>query len=226
MNSVKTASRTLSPWLAIWIYPRSTIRRLVAASTDRWVYILAAASGVHWVWTLALAWIRQTGVGQASVLLVLLLGGPILGISLMYLLGFVLRIVGRWFGGSARSRDIRMAYAWSSVPAIASFAIALLADLVIGPVPQQASSVSLGPDALRLAQTLESSSRLAIGLWGAGIWWICLAEVHDFSVWRAVLTIGIGGALIGLVAGFGVLFLVSCGLAAWFVTMVLLSNAG
>lgn len=214
----------LSPWIAIWIRPRSTIRQIVARGPTRATYFLAAVGGVNWVWTLGLPWFRQLGLNQATTLLLISTVGAFLGIGLMHMNGFVLRGTGRWLGGRASAGEVRTAYAWPFVSAIPILAIAVATDLILYPASPNGVSLSTDPG-LRWLVNVSPIAKISLGLWGSVLWWLCLAEVHQFSVWRSLGALGIGGLLLGVTAGCGLLALVPCASGVWFVLAVLGSGS-
>lgn len=213
----------LSPWIAIWIRPRSTIRKIISNGPTRVTYLLAAAGGMNWVWTFGLPWVRQLEFSQAATLFLTLTIGGILGIALMYVVGFFLRGTGQWLGGTASAADVRTAYACASVSAIPILAIAVVTDQFLNPSPGGGGSFAGEPVLARLV-TFRPIAATVLGVWGAVLWWFCLAEVHRFSVWRALASLTISGLLSGSIAGCSLLALAPCAAGVWFVLAVLWSG--
>ena len=180
---------------------------------------------MNWVWTFGLPWVRQLEFSQAATLFLTLTTGAILGIALMYVVGFFLRGTGRWLGGTASAADVRTAYAWASVSAIPILAIAVMTYLFLNPAPGGGGSLADEPVLARLV-IFGPIAATVLGLWGAVLWWFCLAEVHRFSVWRALASLTISGLLSGSIAGCGLLALAPCAAGVWFVLAVLGGGVG
>ena len=176
---------------------------------------------MNWVWTLGLPWLVERGSSQIAVALLVLVAGAVLGIPMMYLNGFVLRYAGRSLGGGASSSEIRTAFAWSSLYAVPSLAIAWVTDLVLASRLPILARLTVDPGTQELLEAASSSGRLILGLWGAVLWWSCLAEVHRFSIWRALGTLAVSGVLLGFGVGFGALAVIPCAAGVWFVLAVL-----
>ena len=111
---------TENPFLTIWTRPRATIRGIVNTDPRRYVVPLAMAGGI--VHMLERAVGRNAGdtLPLATILLFLVLLGPLSGLIGLHLLGWSLGVTGRWIGGRATWEEVRSAVAWSNVPVIAA----------------------------------------------------------------------------------------------------------
>ena len=113
----------LRPWRTMWTAPRQTIRRIASRNPKYGVLGLLCLSGI----AQSLARADEQNVGDAtglagiagSVLVVGVLGGLFVG----WLSAILLRISGRWIGGTSDRRNLLAAIAWAGVPTIASLAL-------------------------------------------------------------------------------------------------------
>jgi len=197
------AGGSISPFLTICTAPRATIRRIVDTDPKRNVIALAAVgSGISALasqWSKALVnnanlsvlwpiWVAVTVAIQAA-----------LGVLFLFISGAVLKWSGSLLGGGASRVEVRAALAWSQVPAIAGaifFLIAVLLGVPI-PVPTPGTLPQIDP-AFYKVMAVEG----VLGIWGMVVWLKCLAEVHRFSVWRALAATMIPGLIALAAIGF------------------------
>jgi hypothetical protein len=123
--------------------------------------------------------------------------GPVVGLINLYLYGWLLRVTGRWLGGTAYPIEVRAALAWSAVPRLwgaillvfqlALIVYVLYANAVNSYIPTSTLLVTLG---------ILFSIQFAISLWWFVVSLKCLGEVHGFSAWKALLTGVISAAIV------------------------------
>ena len=102
----------LNPWIAIWVRPRATMRQILEADPRRFVHRLVAIG-----WTAGMAQGLVLSDWGDAVPAVFLPGvfvltaalGTALGLILLYLNGFLLRLTGRWLEGQGDAVSIRVA---------------------------------------------------------------------------------------------------------------------
>lgn len=188
-----------NPWIAIWMSPRETIRKIVDRDPTYHVMLLAALAGALAMLNSALA----AAFGEASPMLPARLVpylpiwtlvspfvGAAAGIGGLYAGAFVFEWAGRALGGVADSRAVRAAIAWAEVPQVCFGAATMAVLMVIG--VGQALSPSLPPAdpaaAAAAAKGFTAGRGIAaiISLWSFIVFLHCLGEVHGFSTWRAL----------------------------------------
>lgn len=200
----------LHPFFSIWIYPRDTIRQIVDRNPHQHVLFLAGLSG------LALLLDRTMGQNLGDIIQIIylipliVLGGPIIGLLVMYLGGFVLRWTGKIFGGQADVQEVRAAIAWSSLPSL----MVSLFNLPILVFFQEEAFRSMTPrtDAILHSNliylqliSIYSFVWMLLGivftLWSFVLLLKTVAEVHRFSAWKGLLTVAIPiiGLLVSLI---------------------------
>lgn len=205
-----TPELKISPWWGIWIQPRQTIRYLVDSDPKMHFWVLVVFYGVVRV----VSWGMQIGIGDffqpAEVALFILAVGPLAGIFGIFVIGSLLQISGRMFGGEATGPQIRAVLAWGVVPMsvlslVGMFPLLLMfgSRVFVGSDPQVAA-ILFGEGGV--GQFLNS---------GLGAWWAMLegagslyslvtivrgyAEVQQFGIWKALGTffIAVAGLLLG-----------------------------
>jgi Yip1 domain len=187
------------PWIAIWMSPRETMRRIVNHDASHQVVIIAAIAGG--LATLNLALSASLGIGPSLLPPVLVPYLPVwtflspfigagLGVASVYVTAAVFQWAGYFMGGVGGAGEVRAATAWSLVPQI-WFGVVVLAILLASGL-LQALYPSLPPadpgDALAAAKgfTVERGAAAIISLWSFIVFLHCLGEVHRFSAWRSL----------------------------------------
>lgn len=190
-----------NPYLTIWTRPRATIRRIVRTDPNRGLIVLAALAGIH----TSLQEAALNGVGHrfelGTIVGVVLMIGPIVGLISIFVMGALIRLTGSWLGGRATDAEVRAALVWGSVPTVVNLVTWVLRLLLVGRAifqpglpPEMAGSPMLPP--LLALVVLE----LVLALWGFVLLMKCVSEVHGFSVRKAL-----GAWLLALVFLFAIL---------------------
>jgi hypothetical protein len=105
-----------SPWLTMWLSPRTTVSRLISTEArPSWIPVVALA-GVQQ----ALLWVMQNYTyaiqePRAAAGFAVFFGVVQLGYSVL-ISPFLIAIIGGWFGGDGDADDVRQAVAWGLVP--------------------------------------------------------------------------------------------------------------
>ncbi len=177
----------LDPLFAIWTQPRATIHRVVDRPALQ-VMLIAVLVGIY----NAINSAHSGKLGDlADPLLVLVLaigiGATVLGIPLFYLTAWVIERTGRFLGGTASGKELRAAVAWANVPTLMGLVLFALQlpfyreELFLATTPRIDADLWL-----QLGEVGFVLLRLALGLWGAVIIVLALAEMQGFSVWRSI----------------------------------------
>jgi hypothetical protein len=192
----KAAQFDASPFVAVWLRPRDTVRSIVNSDPTYLVIPLAAVGGI--VQTLDRAMGKNAGdvISLPILLLMVLIAGPIGGVLGLQIGAALLHFTGKWLGGSATRAEIRAAVAWGGVPALWG---GLLWIPIIALAGGAAFTSDMGVDDVNGAALLLSGAMLLVQA-GTAIWSIftglhALAEVQGFSAWKSVGN----GVLAGLV---------------------------
>ncbi len=176
------------PWLTIWLKPGSTMRKIVAVNPPNVVFVMAILAGIND----ALNWAFWISLGSGGVVWEALIGalplGAFSGLSMLYVWGWLLRVVGAWLGGEGSSNDVRLAVAASSLPRVASIIFWPLLFVLLA----FASGNVLGSVVLAVLVLGFSGIVTLLSIWSLVIFVPCLAAAHRFSIWESLGTMLIG----------------------------------
>jgi Yip1 domain len=176
-----------NPFLSIWTKPRATIRRIVSTDCSVRVLPLAMADGV----TETLARTSQLNLGErippSAILAIIILLGPLAGISLLYVNSWFLALSGRLLKGRANARELRAALAWSSVPSLVMLPLWLIDMALIGTELFMSESPILdsNPSFATILQASEAAA-LILGIWSFLILVSAVSEVQGFRSSKAL----------------------------------------
>ncbi len=170
-------------FLTVWLHPRATIRRIVAADPSYAVVPLAAIGGISQV--LASASRRDMpGLSLGGILLGAFAGGPLFGVFALYVGAWLVRLTGRWWlHGEARPEELRAAFGWGSLPHVVALPLWLLATAAFGLALYAESGFDLGARSpLYILFTLAVA---VLQVWGLVIASAGVAEVQGYrSGWK------------------------------------------
>lgn len=164
---------TLAAVVHVCTRPRETIRAIVDSRPRRHVVPLVLLAG--WASVLGPGVPQPWGVAGDVVF-------PLLGVPVVWGLGWAYAWVGRLLGGTGDAVAVRAALAWSGVPAILAFVVYVVLVAVAG--ADAAGDGFVG----RVAERFTALAGLWVWLLGV----IMLAEVHRFSLARALATSVLG----------------------------------
>jgi Yip1 domain len=170
-----------NPWRTIWFSPRRTIRQLIAEPTSGWRSLFLLGLATSLLSTLN-GWLAldtpAMDLVRSSTLIV------VIEILAMWPGARLMRRYGRWRGGRGVTAQIKVAMAYSYIPMIAGALFWIPLWIATGGVGFQWQD---GPQPI-LPSMLYFATELG-GYWAGIVSLITLAEVHRFSVWRALETI-------------------------------------
>lgn len=184
---VTRSAMQLNPWTSIWTRPRATIRQIVDTDPKYMVIPLAILGGI--VQAFDNASTRNLGdeLPLGGVIVAALIGGPIGGLISLYLAGWMLRVTGGWLGGKANAERVRAAVAWGQVPAIATLPIIGVQIALFGIEMFTEFTPNLDANDQMLFVLLGTGIvEMILGVWAIVAVIKCVAEVHEFSTWRAL----------------------------------------
>ncbi len=196
MDGAAAGDIWVEAWLAIWIRPRATMRRIVAADPRKFVlgiaFVAGALAALGMRVNMAVAPIapahmpmRMPHLGPFGVAIAALLTGGF-SVAMLYAFGALYRWSGAILGGTADAISVRAALAWSRVPSIFITIVDIFAAAIWMPSASSMRHPTLSPFGL---------IGLVGGIWSFVISLKCLGEVHGFSAWRAL-----GAILLGFLA--------------------------
>jgi len=201
------------PWLALWVHPRTTIRKIVATNPRRGANVTAALTGALGFLALGLfARARMSVLFPSETVLIGTIAAVPLAVALLYAEAFVCLLSGWALGGNATIIQVRAAVAWSWTPLIwiSLIAITTLRFTRVFRVVFQSGQVAL---TYTPAGRFLATATWILLAWGVVISAKCIAEVHGFSAWKgaeaklitvAAMMMGALGAVCALAVGFEV----------------------
>jgi hypothetical protein len=203
------------PWIAIWMSPRETIKKIVDRDPHNQVILLGALAGslsfLNFFLSAALGFLPTAPpkllIPYLPILTLLSpFIGAILGVLSLYASALMMDWSGRALGGVGNAVTVRAALAWSMVPEVC-FSIAMLLILLGSGVWQALYPVLPDPNAgvpVNSAAAQFTPSRgveLIISVWSFVLMLHCVGQVHRFSAWKSLLAFLLPGAVIaGIVA--------------------------
>jgi len=193
---------SLNPWKSMWLQPRLTIRYLLSKDPTYMVVLLAIISGIYQSLDQAATQSKGDTSSLGMILGSSLVGGVMGGMIGLFLFSWLQSVTGRWLGGVANSEQVRLVYAWSTVPGLVGVSILILQILVFR--NDVFSSEMPIVDSSLLNQVLFWSSsiiQMILAIWSIALHIIGVAEVHVISKWRAFFAIILAFLLIlGVIA--------------------------
>jgi Yip1 domain len=199
----------ISPWFTICFSPRATIRKIVETDPKHFVIGIAWVGGA----LAALDLEMQFNGGSAPSLLQFVTDwftvmGPfalaglaftlgVMGVAMLFVLGYLYRWSGGILGGTASAVEVRAALGWAQVAGIYVTVLGVIVALL--------SPQSVDMQAGTLQPIWWSVVRLLLGFWVFSISVKTIGEVHGFSAWRATMAMILGNFVIGIVLALGFL---------------------
>jgi len=219
MNEEMTTAE-INPWWRIWVQPRQTIRHLIDTDPKMHFWVLVIFYGLIRAISLGI----QTSLGDIytprQIAAFILLAGPLAGLIGVYFTASLLELSSRLFGGKAESQHIRTVLAWATVPMVVLVIMGILPSLAlfgsgvfITPSPrvgQLIQSQGSGADLISSGLMTWSMVLELIGsFYFIVVTVIGLAEVQNFSLWKAAGTVVLvfGGLFLAIIcmATFGMM---------------------
>ncbi len=193
---------TLNPWMSIWTRPRATIRQIVDTDPTYMVLALGAAAGI----ARALGEVSEIPQNEELPLLVKLIivavVGALMGLVTLFVAGWLFRWTASWLGGVGTAEQTRAAVAWGQVPLIATLPAVLTLIGLFGMEvfddysPETEWQAQLWPVLL-----VGGGLMVVLSIWTIFTGVKCLAEVHQFSAWRAL-----GACILAFLVIFAIVF--------------------
>jgi hypothetical protein len=205
MDKTLTSSNNLSLlWVSIWVSPRRTIRQIVDNNPSQSVYLLGALAGIYRFLNQAAKRSLGDYMSLGEILVLAILIGSLLGIFVVFVGGELFRWVGSKLYGKATAAQVRAAIAWSSVPEIILLLLFCPLIIMYGRDYFSSSIDWMSPMIFRLIIGVGFLGLLLL-IWRAVLFVNCLAEVHEFSFWKGLLTTVLG--LLIVIIPFGLLLI-------------------
>jgi hypothetical protein len=190
-------SETLKPWLTLWFQPRRTFLYLSGHYNEKWNLVWAALFGFGRALDQAASSSQGDVLPAELIFMIALISGPLGGIAVLYVVSVYFRWISGWFGGKASHEAVRSVFAWSLLPSAVTLACTVPFLIYFGQNwfinPQPIST----PLAWSLIMLLSGIGAI-MTLWTLILIVIGLAEVNQFSIWKSLLSLLSGTAIIAV----------------------------
>jgi hypothetical protein len=188
MHKTLTSPNNLSlPWVSIWVSPRRTIRQIVDHNPSQSVYLLGALAGIFRFLNQAAKRSLGDYLSLGEILILAILIGSLIGIFVVFVGAELFRWVGSKLSGKATAVQVRAAIVWSSVPDVVLLLFFCPLIIMYGRDYFSSSITWITPMIFRLILSIGFLGLLLL-IWRAVLFVNCLAEVHEFSLWKGFLT--------------------------------------
>ena len=181
-----------SPYLSIWFHPRKTIRHILDSDPNKHVILFAMILGMITVLDRASDryLFDKLQLPFWGFILFCTIMGVIFGPLNIYINAWIFRLVGSWFGGQAISREIRTAYAWTAFPRLFSLPLWIISIIIFGHdlFSETTPYISAHLNEYMLIIFPITGVMTSLGLWKSILFVAALAEIHQFSIWKAIVT--------------------------------------
>ena len=181
------------PLKTIWKRPRTTLRWILKTDPTYLVTPLACA----WGFNQALNRMAAKHLGDVwstpALLGIAIVAGPLGGLFVLYVFGWIFSWSGRALGGKGNPQDVRAAIAWGQSPALAMLAVHAVQIAAVGH-----EQFTRATPKLQASPGLQAFYAATMGVDLVLLWWMvalvlrCVGEAHRFSAWRALGAILLG----------------------------------
>lgn len=139
-------------------------------------------------------------MGIIPIFLLALIVAPIWGYIAFAIWSYVVAFTGKWLKGNGGFQQVRAAFAWSCVPLAVGDLLWILMMVFVG------TSLFINPSADLTFPPAQSMlllflllGKVVLSIWSLVIYLNALAEVQQFSVFRAIGNVIIAGIIVGIV---------------------------
>jgi hypothetical protein len=167
-----------NPWASMWTKPKQTIRSIVATNPKRGMIGLIFVYGLAMTLANTFPPIQRGQVTPLMGIIIAFILAPLIGVIGLYLNGWILWGVGKWFKGKAPFYHVFAAYAWSRLPLI-FIAVMWFVLIVFGGV-SLIEQLMKGPSGMFFLAVILISQ-----IWAIVLLLQNLSEVQGFSLLRA-----------------------------------------
>lgn len=180
---------------SIWVKPKITLKYILEKCPKKYVFLFLVLGGV----VRAISRASERGMGDtmstASVLIISILIGGLIGWIGYYFYAWALSFTGRWLNGNSDPETFRTVIAWSLVPSIATLILLIPELIIIGD--------QLFKSEFLFLSTFQSVALIAFGLIELALWvWtlvilvIGIKLIQGFGTGKAILNMILPGLVL------------------------------
>lgn len=192
-NDILDKKEQRNLWKSIWLEPRETVRYAIDHKTMKYAIMLVLIASLFDMLNV----MTQKTMPTSSFILWVIVLIPIFALIGWWIGAGIATMVGKWFGGTGRFAELKMAYAISYIPVIL-VGLLWIPDLLI--LGESLFSDDLSVSGWRVIwQFFSGFVGVVIGIWSFIITVMAVAEAHRISGWRGFWTVVIPSAFIVIV---------------------------
>lgn len=178
--------REPSPWTSVFLRPRQTLRHVLAKRSEAWILSVAVAEGFVNALERASAKAWGDSYSLPLVLALALAAGAFSGVLYLYVWGFLISWTGRWLGGVADAREVRVAITLPNLVLLWSAPFWVPELLLLGNEMFKTQTPPDGGPGLGGLLFVHGLVQIVLVVWGLVTYLTCLSEVQRFSVWKTI----------------------------------------
>lgn len=175
----------INPWFSIWLSPKKTIRYILAHENVSQISFIFFFLGVLDVLNRAAD--KNFG-NQFSLLTILIIAFCVAPFNVFFKLrigGGLLTLATKKLGGEADYQKLTYAIAWASIPVLCSLLLVSIEIAIFGKEIFM-SNPNLGSRNLEIIYLIINCLKLVLVFWSLALFIPCLAEINEFSNWKAI----------------------------------------
>jgi hypothetical protein len=188
-----TETNQFRPFFQMWIKPKDTMERIFAGETRKengMIKRLAMLAGIAEILTRFHVQDAGNDYSLTTIILIALFFGPILGIFLLYIMGWLVQFTGKWIGGIEERSEIRKAIAWANIPIAWSLIVWCIAIILFGREYFMGDIAAIEFSSFKINMYyILLFIDIIIYCWFIYIIVKCLAVAQKFSAWKSLLNL-------------------------------------
>ena len=179
----------MNPFLSVWLHPKQTARYVIEHKTMVYVLVILVLGYIGSGFSAFMDTELYPELSYIWIFLIVTILAPIFGIIIMFITSGIVFLVGKLLKGTGSFSDVFKASSLSCIPAIFLGPLYLL-WMFVSPesffYPDESSTVAL----------ILSIFIVIIGIWSGVILIAAVAEAHQFSIIRSIITLIIPAILL------------------------------
>ncbi|WP_227394793.1 YIP1 family protein [Jeotgalibacillus aurantiacus] len=189
----------MNPFLSVWFKPKATTSYMIEQNKKKLSLIILMIAGIGGL----LNALQETGINSvvspALIAIIVLIGGPIIGLGGYYIGSWLYTVVGGWLDGSGTVQEMRKTFGLTGVTNLVLTVVVVIYVMIYGELYFQRPGfmeISVLPEGSAL---LLGAISFILGIWNMIITSKMTGVVHRFSSWKGFLVNIILGVAIALI---------------------------
>ncbi|MDJ1478267.1 Yip1 family protein [Bacillus sp. LS15-K4] len=183
--------RALNPWFSIWTKPRDTMKEIFISKPKNVFLLILLGSFVQTLDRASSKNMADSINSPFSIISIVIFGTFVAFLIYYFLLPALFNWVAKKLGGQGTFEKTRYSVAYSYIPYVYSLILVWMPSFFLfgienftSETPEMDSSITL-----TILFLIFAIIDIVIGIWTIIISLKCLGEAHQFSAWKALLTI-------------------------------------